>query len=471
MEKDSNMSRMEEGEVVGSSTGRCGDPRTANPKRLQSSARSMSMKIVRQQSCLEVVEIDNTFCRYQKRVTIACDDELYMRETSMNHIRLSVGLYKGFPLAQSLLKGSPARERILKEHGIKQTDHIKGTDGWMKSMCAWEPRAIDNFLVPWMIVTANALVTTLLNEVGGVSFNYEALGHWDTVYSLVLKTSLAFLLVFRLNRCAVRYWETRTMWGNVTRVSRSLASAILTHCGDQPHYRDQAIRWTGAYCVACMHFIRRETKIPSAELAGFLKRPELDQIEHAEHAPLFVASQIRYYLRKTLAVDASTPAGVAYARVTHMNYMSSLIDILIEQISGMERIRSTPLPVVYTSHLRTFLFVYMMFLPYIWVHEWAWGTVILVSFTAFALFGIEGASSEVEIPFNKHRPNHLALDAYCVTILDNIQNLVIHEANLVLQEQQNAEDDLEQQQLYGVKECKDDQSLNRSVSWGDVANA
>jgi len=231
------------------------------------------------------------------------------------------------------------------------------------------------------------------------------------------------------------------MWGNVTRATRSLTSAILTHCGDHPAHRDNAIRWTGAFCVATMHFIRREYHIPTAELAGFLKRQELDPLDNAEHQSLYVASQIRYYLRKALKVDAKTPVQIAHARTIHMQYMSGLIDVLIEQVSGMERIRSTPLPVVYTSHLRTFLFVYLLFLPYIWVKEWSWGTIFLVAFTAFALFGIEGASSEVEIPFNKHRPNHLALDAYCVTILDNIQSLVIHEANLDMQEQIDADDD------------------------------
>lgn len=224
------------------------------------------------------------------------------------------------------------------------------------------------------------------------------------------------------------------MWGNVTRVSRSLVSAILTHCGAP--YRDNAIRWTGAYCVACMHFIRRDLTYPTAELAGFLRRGEMDKLEHADHAPLFVASQIRYFLRKALRVDGSTPISEAHARTVHMNYMETLIDKLIDQISGMERIRSTPLPVVYTTHLRTFLFIYMICLPYIYVEEWGWATFALVGFTAFALFGIEGASSEVEIPFNKHRPNHLALDAYCCTILDNVQSLVIHEANLDMQEQQ-----------------------------------
>lgn len=259
------------------------------------------------------------------------------------------------------------------------------------------------------------------------------------------------------------------MWGNVTRVSRSLVSAILTHCKHHPTYRDNAIRWAGAYCVACMHFIRREPKIPTAELAGFLKRPELDKMEHTEHAPLYVASQVRYYLQKALVVDESTPAGMAHARTTQMIYLETLIDKLIDQISGMERIRSTPMPVVYTAHLRTFLFVYMVFLPYGWVQEWDWMTVPLVSFTAFALFGIEGASSEVEIPFNKHRPNHLALDAYCVTILDNIQHLVIHNANLDMQEQQNEEDD----DCIGASGLhdKDQDELSRRLSLGDIGFA
>ena len=48
------------------------------------------------------------------------------------------------------------------------------------------------------------------------------------VYSLVLKTSLAFLLVFRLNRCAMRYWESRTIWGNITHNIRNLVGTTWT---------------------------------------------------------------------------------------------------------------------------------------------------------------------------------------------------------------------------------------------------
>jgi predicted membrane chloride channel (bestrophin family) len=64
-------------------------------------------------------------------------------------------------------------------------------------------------------------------------------------------------------------------------------------------------------------------------------------------------------------------------------------------------------------------------------------TVPLVAFTAFALFGIEGASNECEIPFDRSRPNHLAIDAYCLVILDAIQGLVVHDANVDMSEKQN----------------------------------
>ena len=47
--------------------------------------------------------------------------------------------------------------------------------------------------------------------------------------------------------------------------------------------------------------------------------------------------------------------------------------------------------------------------------------------------GIEGASSEVEIPFSKARPNHLALDAYCLVIMDSVLGLVVRDANMHIQ--------------------------------------
>ena len=238
------------------------------------------------------------------------------------------------------------------------------------------------------------------------------------------------------------------MWGNVTHNTRNLVAGILVHCRHSPVYRDNAIRWAASFCVAAMHFIRSEHDIPADELAGVLTKSDISKMADANHAPLYAASMVRYYLRQALLPDkargiggsSSMPPHLYYANAVQMTHLEELVNSMISQVSGMERVRSTPLPIVYVTHLRTFLFTYLMVLPYVWVESWGWATIPLVAFAAFALVGIEGASSECEIPFAKDRPNHLAMDAYCMVILDSVQGLVVHDANLDMLERQNHDD-------------------------------
>lgn len=211
------------------------------------------------------------------------------------------------------------------------------------------------------------------------------------------------------------------------------------YCCHSPEHRDKAIRWASAFCVASMHFIRNERHYNYDELAGFLTVSEINRMKDANHAALFAASMCRYHLRKAFQIDALTPPQKAHAYAIQMNELEKRVARMVEQVSGMEKIRSTPLPIAYVTHLRTFLFTYLCFLPYVWVDDWGWVTFPMVAFSAFALFGIEGASSEVEIPFDRNRPNHLALDAYCMIILDSVQGLVVHEANLEMQAEQEDE--------------------------------
>ena len=60
----------------------------------------------------------------------------------MNTVRHSVGLYLYYPLANSILDGSSKREIAFKLSGIKQMNHVRGTDGWFKSMFVLEVRSI-----------------------------------------------------------------------------------------------------------------------------------------------------------------------------------------------------------------------------------------------------------------------------------------------------------------------------------------
>jgi len=352
---------------------------------------------------------------------------------AMNRVRLGVGLYRNFPLAHLTLANSPKRKAAFRKRGHKQMNHVRGTDGWWRTLLVIEDRALDNFLGPWTLVCLNALLACLLVQVWGIELPRETLEHWDTVYSLVLKTSLAFLLVFRLNRCAMRYWEARGLWGNLTHQTRNLVGSLLlygTHC---PKHRDAAIKWGSSFCVSCKNFIRSDHEYCPDELAGFLNPHQITRLRESPHGPLLAASMCRHYLEKVFRVDEHTPAGLAHAYSIRLQECESYVAGMVEQVSGMEKIRSTPLPIAYVAHLRTFLVAYSLFLPYVWVHEWSWATIPLTAFTAFALLGIEGASSEVEIPFSKARPNHLALDAYCLVILESVAGLVVHDANLHMQ--------------------------------------
>ena len=205
------------------------------------------------------------------------------------------------------------------------------------------------------------------------------------------------------------------------------------YCGHSERNRDMAIRWAASFCVATMHFIRSEHDYNPDELFGILTADQISKMQDADHAPLFAASMVRCYLKKAFKTDGDTPPHLIYAYAIQLNTLEQYVGQMIAQVSGMEKVRSTPLPIAYVTHLRTLLFLYCLLLPYVWVNDWQWGTVPLVTFTAFALFGIEGVSSEVEIPFDRRRPNHLALDAYCLNMLNSVQGLVVHDTNLNMQ--------------------------------------
>ena len=188
--------------------------------------------------------------------------------------------------------------------------------------------------------------------------------------------------------------------------------------------------------MAVIHFIRNDKEFPCEELSGFLTKVEIQKMMDSNHCALYAVNRIKYALKRSLDVTGDTPTAIAHARTIQLNLLEEQVNSLIYQVSGMEKIRSTPLPIVYVTHLRTFLFLYLICLPYIWVVQWGWGTIPLMAFTAFALMGIEGAATECEVPFRKDRANHLAMEGYTMILLNNIQGLVVQAANMDLEELQ-----------------------------------
>ena len=101
-----------------------------------------------------------------------------------------------------------------------------------------EGRAFDRIVLPWLLVTINAIVWTILveqyfNERDEASIEID-FSSYEVFFALVLNSSLAFLLVFRLNRSAERFWNARASWGWIVALSRTMVSGILIHTSALP---------------------------------------------------------------------------------------------------------------------------------------------------------------------------------------------------------------------------------------------
>jgi ion channel-forming bestrophin family protein len=391
----------------------------------------------------------------------------------------------------------------LQHDGRKQILYPKSNHkSWLRTICILEGRALDKFALPWLLVTLNAVLWVVLVEFVLAPHSYlylvEDFASYETYFALVLNSSLAFLLVFRLNRSAERFWQARASWGMIVAVSRTMVSGVLVHATtlsqqreqqqqqrrqrrqnlpsnknthhhhDHPttthttgtastatttptsnveYHRDEVIRWIAAFSVSSMHFIRGLSDLAPDTLCGILSQDQLQALETQPHGPLYAADQIRWHLKELFRMDSNGndnenededgndednthhhhPApGVVlavhqhFAATQHFDTLEVQVNELVKEIGALERIRATPLPLVYVSHLRTFLLCFLIATPYVWQSTLGYSTIPIVALTAFALLGLEGAAQEVESPFQRHRTNHLDMDSFCLGLLSNI---------------------------------------------------
>lgn len=173
--------------------------------------------------------------------------------------------------------------------------------------------------------------------------------------------------------------------------------------------------------------LRGEKSFQSDEIAGFQIPEKIHTLQHVNHPCLFIAANIRHALKRAFSLDDNASPSKTIVYASHLKYMEKYIDSLINLMGGLERVKSTPLPIVFVTHLRTFLMVYLLSMPYLYGHLWGFGTIPGVSLTAYILLGIDGSASECESPFTL-RANHLPMETYCNTVLNDIENLYIEHA-------------------------------------------
>ncbi|KAI0326183.1 UPF0187-domain-containing protein [Cubamyces sp. BRFM 1775] len=86
-----------------------------------------------------------------------------------------------------------------------------------------------------------------------------------------------------------------------------------------------------------------------------------------------------------------------------------------DSLCTLERILTTPLPFVYSVHIRT-VWIYLFFLPFQLVDLFGWYAIPGVAIAAFIYLGMIAAGEEIEQPFG-YDENDLDLDFFCRAIV------------------------------------------------------
>lgn len=134
----------------------------------------------------------------------------------------------------------------------------------------------------------------------------------------------------------------------------------------------------------------------------------------SEPTPLVIAHELNrliFQFRRGGFLETVGPAGA--------NAMGQIVQNMIDQLTAMERIANTPIPISYSIHLKQVVTIYLFALPMTLVHELGWLTIPLVTTVAFVFMGIEGIADEIEMPFGTDS-SALPLDIYCNDLREEV---------------------------------------------------
>ena len=229
----------------------------------------------------------------------------------------------------------------------------------------------------------------------------------------IIGVILTLVLVLRTNSGYDRWYEGRKLWGGIVNQSRNLAVVGTAYGPEDAGWRSAFLRWTAAFPHLARHKLRGERDF--SDLSELLTSDEIDQLERAEHPPLFSSLQIARLLQSARRNEAMD--GFAFMRADDQRAQ------LIDHIGACERILATPLAKVVSIKVRHFIFLYLALLPLAIVDKSGMLTPFLTMLIAFPLLALDQIGIELENPFSVLRLSHLPLDEISHKIQGNVMAL------------------------------------------------
>ena len=233
-----------------------------------------------------------------------------------------------------------------------------------------------------------------------------------TIVHSLLGFVISLLLVFRTNTAYDRWWEGRKQWGALVNVSRNIAFKADRFIPEEnQEEKTEFGQMVGAYPSVLKDHLRNESHSTlTSHLPEFMNAPR-----QGTHVPNFLANKMQKRVREMHKKhDLSEAEYLAL-----LNDLGKFTDIL----GACERILKTPIPYTYNIFIKKFIFVYIITLPFGFVTDFGYWTVLITIFIFYTFASLELIAEEIENPFGLDS-NDLPTDELAITISKNVSEIL-----------------------------------------------
>jgi len=234
---------------------------------------------------------------------------------------------------------------------------------------------------------------------------------------------LGFLIIYQTQQSSNRWWEARVAWENIIAHCREATRILCCHCNGKEIIK-LFTKYLIAFNITTKHYLQKakySKANPCKELALVLPEDELDRL---------------YQLS-----SRSRPLACLYAcqRITEMSIKNELFhrpvsrDInprfvtLSNQLGICERILFTPMPWVYTLHLRLVLVAFLVLTPLAMFSEDPLPSIsqiyVFIAIVSYAFLGLEDMAVKIQNPFSTHASD-LPLEIYTFVAYRDMKDII-----------------------------------------------
>ena len=191
---------------------------------------------------------------------------------------------------------------------------------------------------------------------------------------------IGLLLVFRTNTAYDRWWEARKIFANI----------------------ESSFMYITISCVSDV-----ETKLSLIKINNDIFNYISNSAEKgSDKSKLSFLNNLSELKKRCCLLSKSE-------KISQQEYsiMEKKICDILESFTSLERIKTTPIPISYSFHIKISLFAYLLTLPFGLFFGFGWVAIPMVMVLFFIIAGIEIISNEIENPF-KGDPNDLPMDEF-----------------------------------------------------------